>query len=64
MTVVQGFFPELLSTRLSVVIAVVGVYIHLENPAIKNLEKYHNEMVMGFATLVENRYDNTAGQVF
>lgn len=55
MTVVQGFFPELLGTSLSVVIAVVGVYIHLENPAIKNLEKYHNEMVMGFATLVENR---------
>lgn len=55
MTVVQGFSPELLSTSLSVVIAVVGVYIHLENPAIKNLEKYHNEMVMGFATLVENR---------
>ena len=63
MTAIQGFFPELLCTSLSITIAVIGVYTHLENPAIKNLEKYHNEMVMGFATLVENRDDNTGGHI-
>ncbi len=63
MTVAQGFYPELLCTSLSITIAVVGVYNHLENPAIRNLEKYHNEMVMGFATLVENRDDSTGGHI-
>ena len=27
------------------------------------LEYYHNEMVMGFATLVENKDDNTGGHI-
>ena len=27
------------------------------------LEYYHNEMVMGFATLIENKDDNTGGHI-
>lgn len=63
LTLLQAIFPELLSTSLSVTVAMLGIYIHLENPAIRNLEEYHNEMVMGFATLVENRDDNTGGHI-
>lgn len=63
MSLMQVIFPELLATSLSVTIAMLGVYIHLENPSLKNLEKYHSEMVMGFATLVENRDDNTGGHI-
>ena len=35
----------------------------MENPAIHGLEHYHYEMVMGFATLVENKDDNTGGHI-
>ena len=63
MTHMQVIFPEFLATSLSVTIAMLGLYIYLENPSLKNLEKYHSEMVMGFATLVENRDDNTGGHI-
>ena len=35
----------------------------MENPAIKGLEHYHHEMVMGFATMVENKDDSTGGHI-
>lgn len=35
----------------------------MENPAIQGLEHYHHEMVMGFATLVENKDDSTGGHI-
>ena|SRR5574344_1136343 len=35
----------------------------MENPAVYGLEHYHHEMVMGFATLVENKDDNTEGHI-
>ena len=41
----------------------VGAYVNLENPAMKELSRYHDEMVMGFATLIENRDSNTGGHV-
>ena len=34
-----------------------------EDPAMRELSRYHEEMVMGFATLIENRDDNTGGHV-
>ena len=37
--------------------------MNMENPAIHGLEHYHREMVMGFATLVENKDDNTCGHI-
>lgn len=63
MTALQAKYPQVLSTSLSITMSILSIYIHLENPAIKNLEKYHNEMIMGFATLVENRDDNTGGHI-
>ena len=35
----------------------------MENPSIHGLEHYHHEMVMGFATLVENKDDSTGGHI-
>ena len=34
-----------------------------ENPAMKELTRYHDEMVMGFATLIESRDSSTGGHV-
>ena len=35
----------------------------MENPTIRGLEHYQNEMVMGFATMVENKDDSTGGHI-
>ena len=35
----------------------------MENPSIRGLEYYHNEMVMGFATLIDNKDDSTGGHI-
>lgn len=46
------------------ILAYIGViYIREGNILIKELERYHNEKVMGFATLVDNRDDNTGGHI-
>lgn len=59
----QILFPESLISCLVPTIAVLGAYLNQENPVFKSLHAYHNEMVMGFATLVENRDSNTGGHI-
>lgn len=41
----------------------ISIYINMENPAIRGLEHYQHEMVMGFAMLVENKDDSTGGHI-
>lgn len=62
-TVYQMIVPEALLTSIGFTVIVVGMFINQENPAIKELSNYHSEMVMGFATLVEKRDDNTGGHI-
>lgn len=62
-TSVQMIYPEVLISSLAITIFVVGVYMNLEDPALKELERYHHEMIMGFATLIENRDDSTGGHI-
>lgn len=59
----QMVVPEALITSLVPVLVSLGAYMNLENPALESLENYHKEMVMGFATLVENKDDNTGGHI-
>lgn len=63
MTGIQCFVPQILCTSLSVTVVMVACVLHLENPALKNLEEYHQGMIMGFSTLVENRDDSTGGHI-
>lgn len=44
-------------------IAIIGTYLNMENPVFTKLQTYNQEMVMGFATLVENRDDSTGGHI-
>lgn len=60
---IQIAFPESLVSSFSVVLIVLSIYLNMENPAIHGLEHYQNEMVMGFATLVENKDGNTGGHI-
>ena len=64
--IVAGFqmiFPEILMTSLAVTLLVTGLYLNIANPLYSELSDYNTEMVMGFATLVENRDDNTGGHI-
>ncbi len=59
----QIIFPEALVSCFALMMVVISIYINMENPAIHGLEHYHHEMVMGFATLVENKDDSTGGHI-
>ena len=60
---VQIRFPEVLLTSLFPTILLLGIYIGSENPAIKKQEIRNNEMLDGFATLVESKDNNTGGHI-
>ncbi|MGN1137547.1 MAG: HD-GYP domain-containing protein [Oscillospiraceae bacterium] len=60
---IQIIFPESLVTCIAAVMSTLSIYLNMENPSIHELEHYHNEMVMGFATLVENKDDSTGGHI-
>lgn len=62
-TAFQMIFPQALISSIATTIIVVGVYINRENPAMRELFHYHKEMVMGFATLVENKDGSTGGHI-
>ncbi len=59
----QMFHPDALISCLATTVIILGAYIHQENPAFNELARYHHEMVMGFATMVESRDNNTGGHI-
>ena len=60
---IQIIFPEALVSCIAATMITISIYLNMENPTIYGLEHYQNEMVMGFATLVENKDDNTGGHI-
>lgn len=65
-TVIWAFqlvFPEALLASLAVALSITSIYLLMENPAVKEAKEYHKEMIMGFATLVENKDNNTGGHI-
>lgn len=62
-TGIQMVFPETLISSIGVTGFILGVYLNLEDPALKELSRYHNETVMAFANLIENRDNSTGGHV-
>ncbi len=63
LTAYQMFHPEALLTSLCVTLIIIGVYMNQENPSVLELARYHEEMTMGFATLVENKDGSTGGHI-
>ncbi|MDD7404159.1 MAG: HD domain-containing protein [Butyribacter sp.] len=59
----QMLHPQALITSIGITIIVLGVYMNQGNVAVEELSYYHDEMIMGFATLVENKDDNTGGHI-
>ena len=62
-TVFQMLHPQSLITSLCAVLIILGVYLNQENPSVTELGRYHEEMTMGFATLVENKDGSTGGHI-
>jgi len=62
-TAYQMFNPQSLLSSICVTVIILGAYMNQENPAIAELTHYHDEMVMGFATLVENKDGSTGGHI-
>lgn len=62
-TVYQMTDEDSLITSAGILALLIGMYINHEVPAIKELSRYHDEMVTGFATLVEQRDDSTGGHI-
>ncbi len=62
-TIFQGIFPEILITSVAVTVLLVGLYMNQEDPIMNEVSRYHSEMIMGFATLVENKDGSTGGHV-
>ncbi len=60
---IQVVFNETLVSSIAVGIVIISIYLCMENPLIKFLEYYHSEMVMGFATLVENKDGSTGDHI-
>lgn len=61
--VVQIIFPEVLLTSIFPMMLMLGIYIDFENPSIRKVTMHHDEMIDGFATLVESRDNNTGGHI-
>lgn len=61
--ILQIIYPEVLLTSICATILLVGIYVDFENPSIRQLTVYNDSMVEGFATMVENRDDNTGGHI-
>lgn len=59
----QMFFSDALISGIAAMMVILGAYMNQEDPAMKELLRYHEEMVMGFATLIENRDESTGGHV-
>lgn len=59
----QMFHPQALLSSICVTVIVLGAYLNQENPAVVELDHYHDEMIMGFATLVETKDGNTGGHI-
>ncbi len=62
-TIAQAIFPEILLSSVAVTLVVVGIYLNQEDPALSEISRYHSEMVMSFATLVENKDGSTGGHI-
>ena len=60
---VQIIYPEVLISSLVPTLTIIGIYVNFEDPSEKRLQIYNEDMVTGFATLVENRDNNTGGHI-
>ena len=59
----QMLAPESLISGIGTTMLILCAYMNQEDPAMRELTRFHGEMVMGFSTLIENRDDSTGSHV-
>lgn len=59
----QVVFPEILISAMFPTLLVLGFYLNIEDPSLRRIIKFSDSMVMNFATLVENKDNNTGGHI-
>ena len=62
-SLVQLFHPDILMTSIALLMVILGAYTSREDPALRELHRYHRQMVTGFAALIEERDESTGGHV-
>ena len=62
-TIYQAIHPQALLSCLVPTFVILGTYLNMENPLFTKLQAHNQEMVMGFATLVENKDGSTGGHI-
>lgn len=62
-SLVQLFRPDILMTSIALLMVILGAYTSREDPALRELHRYHRQMVTGFAGLIEERDESTGGHV-
>ena len=62
-TIYQMLQPQALVTCLVPTFVIIGAYLNMENPLLLKLQAHNQEMVMGFATLVESKDGSTGGHI-
>ena len=62
-TLYQAHYPQSLVSSIGIAMIILGVYMNLENPSVEELSRYHDEMIMGYATLIENKDGSTGGHI-
>lgn len=60
---VQVIFPEVLLTSLFPTLLLLGIYMDFEKPFLRKVTMQRDEMVNGFATMVECRDNDTGGHI-
>lgn len=55
--------PEIFISSVGATIFVLGVYMTMESPAIRKVEQFHSDTVVGFASLIDNRDHSTGGHI-
>ncbi len=61
--IAQIVYPEILLSSLVPAITLIGIYLNFEDPSLRRLRLYNEDMVTAFATLVENRDNSTGGHI-
>lgn len=62
-TIYQMINPQALITCMVPAFVILGTYLNMENPLFLKLQAHNREIVMGFATLVENKDGSTGGHI-
>ena len=62
-SIIQALYNEALISSIGVACFSLALFFTQEDPALKEIKHYQNEMILGFATLVESRDESTGGHV-